>query len=465
MEAPARRYSGRQEQERVDRLERSHDLPVGACGNHTDAGRYHGDTSVAGFSEGDWPHSRSDQRIRTGSQDVKEKNKLATKLPPGVTHPAVGPRQLLRVETEIYGLVSGPSWLRASLTVDLLAAGYVKNPYDKCLFTLFSSVETSEGQLLLDVDDFIEGGKETHRKTMEGFYDKYRCGKAVDLMSAGQEGTLFAGRRVVQNPDFRITVSMDEYVKSKLRPIEVPKGYLSNTKERSDGMLTNIKGVNGGLGWLASTERPRVASPHSIIPSGCGRGSPQLISKVNAAVKQCHAVPITITIWPILFAELRWTTFTDSGFDTGERQRHQQGWLVCATNKYFKQERSAPVSVLHWRSRKLTRKAGSPHLVETYPASSAVVEMTWIKALWGSMTWEDFDILTQRRSSRPLNTMMPQVIRNANPAYYNPESTLVMDSKGLFDALDNDLPQDDWKSALEVPIIEEFMRRAMCRPR
>ena len=270
--------------------------------------------------------------------------------------------------------------------MDLLAAGCVKNPYDKCLFTLFSSDETSEGQLLLDVDDFIEGGKVTHRKTMEGFYDKYRCGKAVDLMSAGQEGTPFAGRRVVQNPDFRTTVSMDEYVKSKLRPIEVPKGYLSNTKEMSDGMLTNVKGVNGGLGWLASTARPDMAAPHSIIPSGYDRRSPQLISEVNAAVKQCHAVPITIKIWPIAFAELRWTTFTDSGFDTGERQRHQQGWLVCATNKYFNQERSAPVSVLHSRSRKLTRKAVSPQLVETYAASSAVVEMTWIKALWESMT-------------------------------------------------------------------------------
>ena len=29
-----------------------------------------------------------------------------------------------------------------------------------------------------------------------------------------------------------------------------------------------------------------------------------------------------------------------------------------------------------------------------------------------------------------------------------------MDSEGLFDVLDNDLPQDDRKSALEVPIIE-----------
>ena len=111
--------------------------------------------------------------------------------------------------------------MRASLTVDLLAAGYVKYPYGKCLLSLFSSDETSEGQLLLDVDDFMEGGNEIHRKTMEGFYDKYRCGKTIDFRSAGQEGFHFARRRVVQHADFRITVSMDEYVKSKLRPIDV----------------------------------------------------------------------------------------------------------------------------------------------------------------------------------------------------------------------------------------------------
>ena len=133
------------------------------------------------------------------ARKTSRKNKLATKLPPGVTHPKVGPGQLLRVETEIYGLVLGPSWLRASLTVDLLAAGCKKNPYDKCLFTLFSSDETSEGQLLLDVDDFIEGGNEIHRETMRKFYDKCRCGKAIDLRLAGQEGTRFAGRRVVQH--------------------------------------------------------------------------------------------------------------------------------------------------------------------------------------------------------------------------------------------------------------------------
>ena len=99
---------------------------------------------------------------------------------------------------------------------------------------------------------------------MEGFYAKYRCVKAIELVSVGNEGTLFAGRRVVQCRDYYATVSMDEYIKAKLRPIEVPKGYLSNTKEISEGMLTNIKGVNGGLGWLASTGRPDMAATHSI---------------------------------------------------------------------------------------------------------------------------------------------------------------------------------------------------------
>ena len=88
----------------------------------------------------------------------------------------------------------------------------------------------------------------------------------------------------MQHRDYRVAVSMDGFVKIKLRPIEVPKGYLSNTTEVSEGMLTNIKGVTWGLGWLASMGRPDMAAIHSIIPSGYDRKSPQLISEVNVAV-------------------------------------------------------------------------------------------------------------------------------------------------------------------------------------
>ena len=48
-------------------------LPVGACCTHSDAGRNYGDSSVAGISKGDRPHSRFDQCIRTGPQDIEKK--------------------------------------------------------------------------------------------------------------------------------------------------------------------------------------------------------------------------------------------------------------------------------------------------------------------------------------------------------------------------------------------------------
>ena len=72
--------------------------------------------------------------------------------------------------------------------MDLLVAGYVKNPYEKCLFTLFSDKDTSEGQVLIDVDDFIEGGTESHGKAMDIFYEKYLCGKSVDLGQLDEKG-------------------------------------------------------------------------------------------------------------------------------------------------------------------------------------------------------------------------------------------------------------------------------------
>ena len=42
---------------------------------------------------------------------------------------------------------------------------------------------------------------------------------------------------------------------------------------------------------------------------------------------------------------------------------------------------------------------------------------------------------------------------------------MLSDSKGLYDALNNELPQDDKEAAVEVPIIEQIMRRMLGRSR
>ena len=110
-------------------------------------------------------------------------------------------------ETEVYGLISGPSWLRQSLVADLEELGYVKNLYEKCSMSLpprKSSEVLNLGNVLIEVDDILEGGDEEHRGRMEIFYKKYQCGKQKRLLDLGKEGTLISGIRVIQHPDYSL---------------------------------------------------------------------------------------------------------------------------------------------------------------------------------------------------------------------------------------------------------------------
>ena len=138
------------------------------------------------------------------SRPTTRTRKLAVRQPRSGPLPGLMPGQLLMCETEVYGLVSGPSWLRSSLREEIVKIGYVQNPYDKCIYTLKGKSDDgmTEGNVLLDVDDFVEGGTGVHRKNMQAIYEKYEFGKSLDIRELGDAGTLFAGRRVKQRKDY-----------------------------------------------------------------------------------------------------------------------------------------------------------------------------------------------------------------------------------------------------------------------
>ena len=82
---------------------------------------------------------------------------------------------------------------------------------------------------------------------------------------------------------------MDECAKAKLRPSEVPKGY---SKEFSEGPFTNIKGVNGSLGWLVGINRKTRHGSDSLDHSFWVRPKIAAVDLgVNAAVKHVLAIP------------------------------------------------------------------------------------------------------------------------------------------------------------------------------
>ncbi len=157
-------------------------------------------------------------------------------------------------------------------------------------------------------------------------------------------------------------------------------------------------------------------------------------------MKQAKDVDYEIIIWSIPVDEWRWVGFTDSSTDTTGNQRHQKGYIMGVSNRYFHRGQYVPVSVLAWKSVKHTRKASSPQLCETYAASDCIVELAWLKCLMESMTWTGFDIVTRRRHDRPRPEKLPFILPEEQELQRDPESIVVSDSKGLYDSLNSDLP-------------------------
>ena len=114
-----------------------------------------------------------------------------------------------------------------TLVADFEKMGYVRNPYDKCIFTLSSGTKDkaeNQGIVLVEADDILEGGNAVHRKNMEQFFSKYKCGKRKNLLELGSEGSLISGIRVRQNKDYSFTWHMVGYA-YKMKIIEAPRGF------------------------------------------------------------------------------------------------------------------------------------------------------------------------------------------------------------------------------------------------
>ena len=128
--------------------------------------------------------------------------------------------QLVLLETEVYGLVSGPAWWRVSFVKKFISLGYVMNRCDPCAMVLPGPSEKakSRGIAILEMDDVLEGGDELHEKNMDALGKLVTFGKVKECYGAA-EGFLFNGRKWRQDKDFHIYYDMNEYMKDRLKTV------------------------------------------------------------------------------------------------------------------------------------------------------------------------------------------------------------------------------------------------------
>eukprot|EP00959_Pyramimonas_sp_CCMP1952_P334142 6997793-Pyramimonas_sp.AAC.1 len=114
---------------------------------------------------------------------------------------------LIRLDREVYGLVSGMAAWRSTMVDRLSKLNYRMSIYDPCLFCLFSNDPHDEskdpivqGIVVLEVDDALSGGTDLHNNKMKQLRTVIKFGHWHSLYQDGPH--YFAGRRFTQEKDF-----------------------------------------------------------------------------------------------------------------------------------------------------------------------------------------------------------------------------------------------------------------------
>ena len=406
------------------------------------------------------------------------KRKLAARMP-DEAFPGYDPRQLILLLTEVYGLVSGPSWWRKTLLEYLVRdLGYRVNCYDKCLLTLDALADGTEnpretqGILVIEVDDILEAGGARHRQKMAKLEQKFRFGKIVDLMSV-PEGTGYAGRRVVQLKDYSFQYDMQDYVQNRLKFIKMDRKVLqkhASTTLLNEDEESQLRGVLATINWTAREGRPDASAAASIL-AGCFP-SPTVahIHAANRVVEHLKEHKVIMRIHAIPESHVRHLVISDASFDPSGKTKPQHGWIQGLTTPGLNQGQQAPVSMIAWKSKRMKRKAGNTLLCESIAMSSAMGALEKQEAMWRSMLVSHFDpkihAYDEDLEEQDNYLSVPTVIAEEEPKYRDPNAVAVADAKSLFDALHSEQASgEDDRSALEIAIIQDSLQRLRGRIR
>jgi len=183
----------------------------------------------------------------------------------------------------------------------------------------------------------------------------------------------------------------------------------------------------------------------------------------NKTVSQAHNLDNRIWIWSIPEDLLRRVCIEDSAFNARNVDKNQNGWIIGYSTPELAIGKSAKLSFISWKSKKLRRKASSSLLCEALSCSFSVGQWLFLSNLEMSMRYSD------HRHGSPLHfapLAEPTVLTKQSRRNQDPTSQLIMDAKSLYDALNSEQTnQDDARAALEAAIIREDLEKLDGIPR
>ena len=377
----------------------------------------------------------------------REQGPLFSLMPPtGI--PGVPRHALIRVLTAVYGLVNAPAIWRKTVRRLLLELGYCESVFDPCLYYLKPTAEelvTSSklyvaGIVLLDVDDFCQGGNERHQALMADLRTKLKFGKWKDVHGSSAE---YIGRTLTQLPSFEIQVSMSRYIKEKLKAVTLSKERIRQKDSKlTEQEITWLRGVGGSLLWVGKEGRPDVGAACAMAMSWTSDGPTVenilMANKTVAELKQ--TCDVNLRILPIHPDKGIWMSIADASMANGIENKSQGGYIIAFADGIILDSKLADFSINSWRSHRLKRVVKATLGSEALAMDDALAEIEWIRALWHevmNMTTSVMDGTRLGDEKSVLVMKMPEDEENvrAIQIYDDGRGAHVTDAKALFDLL------------------------------
>ena len=239
----------------------------------------------------------------------------------------------LRLDREVYGLVSGMSGWRSRIVSQLKEEGYEMNVYEPCLFSKFAvreepavdggSIAPGEfvGCVLLEVNDHLMGGRgKAHHESMERLRQRIKFGKWHRLL---QDGRPFFGGRHFTLPDRSFKVDMTRFIRERLRPTSLRQGRcLDRSAEASEGEVKALRAVAGSRAAVKD-----LFDAHRAVNR----------------LKQTEDVRLLIHAIPLV--NLRTVSISDAALDLGRPDGSTQGgFMIGFTTSALHPQGSASMS-------------------------------------------------------------------------------------------------------------------------
>ena len=356
---------------------------------------------------------------------------FATMPPTGI--PGKDQGCLIRIRTAVYGLVNAPATWRRTVRKILLQLDYVESAYDPCLYFLPYAPEDNvpagqrgcAGVVLLDVDDFVQGGCSRHEQKMETLRQTFRFGKWRCIYKSHGE---YLGRTVVQHENYEIAVSMERYIREKLRPIvlsrERAKEETSLLTEKEIGLL---RGAGGSLLWVGKECRPDMSAACAMTLSGDKEG-PKVIH-VKQANKAMHELKqtskVALRILPIPLGVGMWMAISDASLGN-DGVKSQGGFIIAFTEGNIVDGAQVDFSINSWRSHRIRRVVKASLGSEALAMDDALAELEWVRALFSEVCIPGTAVTDGTRLSTDESVV---VVRQSDDL----ESIMVTDAKALYD--------------------------------